>query len=185
MANSEDGVWRTIHGTPVFIRNGESVNDAINRQMRRRQQQANQNENTKNTQIARNRAEADKRNKQNTPPKQLPLPDITAEQANKFSDVLNLRTKERYRFKSGTKITHVYSFAGKDCKNEFRDREKYARRYRRDNDNPEEWQHCAGRAIITNGTQTLEREVHWVQGKQGKVREAFIKERENNLRDSR
>ena len=106
-------------------------------------------------------------------PRRLYLQDIPAETANKTSDILNLRTKQRYRFKNGTKLTRVHVFAGKGCSKEFRDAEKYARRY---GGRASDWQHCSGIGYITNGSSLLKCEIHWVQGKDGNLREAFIKE---------
>ena len=134
------------------------------------------NEDDKDKQIEKNKAEAKERNQSNTtPPRRLYLDDVSADEANKSTDILNLKTKQRYSFKSGTKITEVHVFAGKGCSKEFRDAEKYAKRYPESGKNKEDWQHCSGIAQITNGSKVLEREVHWVQGKDGKMREAFIK----------
>ena len=163
--------WITVNGQHVPLFEGETKFDAIKRVMFN-----NGDENKKSEQIAKNKAEADKLNDENKqPPRRLYLKDISAESANKGSDVLNLKTKERYRFKEGTQIKEVYVFAGNGCSKEFRDAEKYARRYPQDSKNPADWQHCAGIAQITNGSKTLTREVHWVQAKNGKMREAFIK----------
>jgi len=107
-------------------------------------------------------------------PKRLYLDDISAEEANKTTDILDLQTKDRYSFKSGTKLTGVYVFAGKGCSKVFRDAEKYAKRW---GGKASEWQHCAGMGYITNGKKTYQREIHWVQGADGKMREAFIKYR--------
>ena len=162
--NTKDLQWVTINGVHVLISpqyksSTQSKNESI----------AKKNEEIKNRQIARNQAEVDSRKPL---PKILYLPDIPAEDANKSSDVLNLNTKQRYRFKDGTYIKNVYVFAGKGCSKEFRDADKYAKRW---GGRAEDWQHCAGIAQITNGVKTLTREVHWVQGKDKKVREAFIK----------
>lgn len=128
----------------------------------------------KEKQIEQNKTEADKRN--NKLPKVLALPNISADVANKTSKIKNLRTGEKYRFVKGTEIRFVRVFAGKGCSTVFRNAQKYAERYKNtNNNNPEDWQHCSGMALITNGKQTLKREVHWVQGKDGKIREAFIK----------
>lgn len=116
---------------------------------------------------------SDRLNKESRPPRRLYLPDVSAETANKTSDILNLRTKQRYRFKAGTKLTEVHVFAGKGCSKEFRDAQKYANRY---GGKASDYQHCSGIGYITDGTKTLKREIHWVQGKDGKMREAFIKE---------
>lgn len=48
----EKGVWRTINGVHVFIREGETPTDALNRTV------AKANEDTKNSQIAKNQAQA-------------------------------------------------------------------------------------------------------------------------------
>ena len=164
--------WITVNGNHIPIFKGESQEDAVKRFL-----DLKQNEKQKDNQMANAKAEADKRNTQD-PPKRLYLKDIPAKDANKFSDVLHLKTKERFRFKDGTSITGAYVFAGKGCSKVFRDAEKYAKRY---GGKAEDWQHCAGFAKITNGTKTLDREVHWVQGKDGYVREAFIKIHEKQL----
>lgn len=170
--------WITVHGNHIPLFDGESKEEAINNFL-----ETKKHEDSKQKQILQNKAEADSRNKQ-IPPKQLHLPNIKAEEANTTSDVLHLNTKQRYRFKEGTEIRNVYVFAGKGCAKEFRDAEKYAKRYRKYNEGrPEEWQHCAGMARITDGKKVSTREVHWVQGKSGKIREAFIKVHENKLED--
>ena len=167
--------WITVKGNHIPIFKGESEKDAVQRFF-----DLKQNEKQKNNQMANAKAEADKRNAQE-PPKRLRLKDIPAKDANKFSDVLHLKTKQRYRFKDGTSITGAYVFAGKGCSKVFRDAEKYAKRYPESGKNPEDWQHCAGFATITNGSKVLNREVHRVQGKDGYVREAFIKIHEKQL----
>jgi len=169
--------WITVNGHHVPIYEGESKDDAVGRFTKMMED-----DRRKNSQMSKSKAEADKRNKQE-PPKRLRLSDIPAKDANKFSDVLHLKTKERFRFKEGTSITGAYVFAGKGCSKVFRDAEKYAKRYPESGKNPEDWQHCAGFAKITNGSKVLDREVHWVQGKDGYVREAFIKIHEKNLED--
>ena len=130
----------------------------------------------KNRQIDNNTQEAQERNKL---PRRLYLKDIPAERANKTSDVLNLRTKERYKFKEGTKITDVHVFAGKGCLKPFEKAQKYVDRY---GGKVEDWQHCSGVAYIVNnsGLKVQKVEVHWVQDKDNKIREAFIKEVLNN-----
>lgn len=52
----EKGVWRTIRGTHVFIRDGESAEDALNRTI------AKQNEDKKQEQISKHKEVADKLN---------------------------------------------------------------------------------------------------------------------------
>ena len=166
--------WITVNGHHVPIYEGESKDDAVGRFTKMMED-----DRRKNSQMSKNKAEADKRNTSD-PPKRLYLDDIPAKEANKFSDVLHLKTKERFRFKEGTSINNVYVFAGKGCSKVFRDAEKYAKRY---GGKAEDWQHCAGFAKITkgDGSKVLNREVHWVQGKDGYVREAFIKIHENQL----
>lgn len=169
--------WITVKGQHVPLFEGESEFDAVKRLFT-----ANESEGRKTDQIAKNKAEADKLNKESAqPPRRLYLPDISADTANSSTDVLNLRTKERFKFKSGTIITQVHVFAGNGCSKEFRDAEKYAKRYSKEDKNPKDWQHCSGIAQITNGTKSLEREVHWIQAKNGKMHEAFIKEFTKNL----
>lgn len=169
------GDWITVNGNHIPLFNGESKKEAVGRFFENKRS-----DDQKDRQIANNKAEADRRNQQE-PPRQYHLPNVSAKTANQSSDVLHLKTKQRYKFKEGTEITNVYVFAGKGCSKVFRDAEKYAKRYPQSGRNPEDWQHCAGRAVITNGSRTLNREVHWVQGKDGKIREAFIKIYEKNL----
>lgn len=133
------------------------------------------NELSKTSQIEKNRTEAKNLNSQDELPRRVRLPRVKAEVANKSTDILDLKTLGRYKFKEGTDIRNVYAFCGKGSSKEFRDAEKYARRY---GGNPKDWQHCAGDAIITNGRVTLHREIHWVQIAGGEMKEAFIKERE-------
>ena len=168
--------WITVNGHHVPIYEGESKDEAVGRFTKMMES-----DRQKSDQIAKNKAEADKKNTSD-PPRRLYLNDISASVANKTSDVLHLRTKERFRFKDGTNIRNVYVFAGKGCSKEFRDAEKYAKRW---GGKAEDWQHCAGFAKITNGSKVLDREVHWVQGKDGKVREAFIKEHLGNNLEKR
>ena len=168
MADTEPKIWITVNGRHIPIYNkGNALNKSI----------AQANADIKSRQIAENKRQADsardaqKRHRVN--PKNLPLEDIPAEEANRTSDVLNLRTRKRYRFKDGTKITQVEAFAGRGCKREFRDAPKYAKKY---GGKPKDWQHCSGNAVLTNGYHDFKREVHWVQGADGKMRDAFIKE---------
>lgn len=163
--------WITVKGNHIPLFEGESKEEAVSRFTENKH-----GDSEKSRQISNNKAEANRLNKQE-PPKQFHLSNIKAEDANRSSDVLNLRTKQRYRFKDGTEIRNVYVFAGKGCSKEFRDAEKYAKKYAKYGEGKaEDWQHCAGMARITDGNRVLNREVHWVQGKSGKVREAFIKE---------
>jgi hypothetical protein len=127
-------------------------------------------------------AEGTKRNQESNFPKRLYMSDLSADEANRTTDILDLHTKQRYRFKEGTTITEVHAFAGKGTSRVFRDAQKYARRYPQGG-NIEDWQHCSGQAQITNGKKVLRREIHWVQGKDGKMHEAFIKVFTNNLKD--
>lgn len=164
MADRQPVGWITVNGVHVPIFDGESKQDAINRSI------AENNAATKEKQIAENKRQSDKMN--GKLPRRLYLKDISAEEANKTTDILNLGTRQRYKFKDGTKITGVHVFAGKGCSKEFRDAGKYAKRY---GGKPADWQHCAGTAKLTNGSKVFTREVHWVQGADGKMREAFIK----------
>ena len=162
MADREPVDWITVHHKKVPIFEGESKQDAVNRAI------AKDNTNIRTKQIEQNEQQANQL-KAAQLPRRLPLADITAEVANKTTNVLNLGTKQRFRFKDGTK---VIVFSGKGCSKEFRDAAKYAKRW---GGKAEDWQHCAGTAQITDGKKVLTREVHWVQGKDGKMREAFIK----------
>ena len=195
MADRKPIDFITVNHQHIPIFEGESKQDAYNKAI------AKYNEDTKQRQIAKNKEQADKLNgkgksiqksgggkntSQNTP-KTLPLKNISAKNANSSSDVLNLRTKQRFKFKDGTEVKNVYVFAGKGCSKEFRDAAKYANKPKYQKlglTDPKDWQHCAGKAIITDGKRDYIREVHWVQGKDGKMREAFIKEYEGkNLKD--
>lgn len=137
---------------------------------------ADEDEKKKDAQIEMTKKEGDRLNAEKNPPKRLYLDDISAENANRATDILDLSTRKRYQFKSGTSLTNVYVFAGKGCSKEFRDAQKYANRYPSSSKDPKDWQHCAGIGYVTNDEDTLHCEIHWVQGKDGKVREAFIKE---------
>lgn len=158
MAEREPVAWFTANGRRIPIFEGQSKDDAW------KEHQVRWNEREKE------RMNAEHRDK----PKKKFLPDIPAETANKTSDILNLATHDRFTFKKGTKIKHILVFAGSGTSTEFRDAAKYARRY---GGKAEDWQHCAGDALITNGKVTLHREVHWIQHKDGGVKEAFIKVR--------
>ena len=126
--------------------------------------------------IKYSREEGERLNKESKLPRRLYLPNISAETANKTTDILNLRTKQRYKFKNGTAIIEVHAFAGRGCLKEFEKAYKYANKYPQSGKNKADWQHCSGVAYITNGSKTFKAEVHWVQGKDDKMREAFIKE---------
>lgn len=170
--------WIIVRGSHIPLYEGQTVKDAMQENIAKRsdgeaskqtetQKQIEKDADKKEAEIAKNKAEADARNKEsNQPPRRLYLPDISAETANKTSDVLKLGTRQRYKFKEDTNITKVHVFAGKGCSKEFRDAEKYAKRYKDDGE-AKDWQHCSGIAQITDGKVTLEREVHWVQGKSG------------------
>ena len=182
--------WFTVNGVHRPIYEGESKQDAYNREV------AKLNEDTKNRQIAKSKEQADRLNGKiqrdnlknaTNLPKTLALKNIKAEEANKTSDVLKLgqgKNGKRFDFKNGTEIRDAYVFAGKGCRKEFRDAQKYADKYAKKGLNigkAEDWQHCAGKAVITDGVKDYVREVHWVQGNDGKIREAFIKEYPKNL----
>ena len=180
MADREPTAWITINGAHVPIYEGEGYKDAVNRAI------AKNNSDKRARDIAENKRQSDNaRNGQKpyrVPSKNLALKDISAEDANKTSDVLNLRTRQRYKFKDGTKITQVEAFAGKGCKREFRKADFYANeKYKGKYGKAEDWQHCSGKAIITDGKRDFTREVHWVQGSDGRMRDAFIKEYSKNL----
>ena len=171
MSNNKPIIWITKNGKHVAL-DGEKY---------AAKQIAAYNSDVRDRQLAESKRQSESA-KQQSLPKQLYLPNIKAEEANKTSDVLNLRTKRRFTFTNGTEITGVYAFAGKGCLKEFRDAPKYADKYRKLGlGSAKDWQHCAGKANITDGVKTYNREVHWVQGKDGRVREAFIKEYPKNL----
>ena len=158
MSDKEPIAWFTINGRHIPVFEGDTEEEV-----------------RKRVQIKKNSDTVNKLNENSkTSPKNLKLENIKAEDANKTTDILRLGTSQRYRFKEGTDIRNVYVFAGSGTSTEFRDAKKYAKRY---GGKAEDWRHCTGNAIITNGNVTLRREVHWVQGKDGKMREAFIKVR--------
>lgn len=175
MAKGEPIGWITLNGNHIPLYKGDSKAEAIQRFINAKVRKEGE---TKDKQIEQAREEAKKLNEQNqqpaTPPRRLNINNIKAEDANKTTDVLHLGNRRRYVFKDGTEIQNAYVFAGAGCSKTFRDAAKYAKRY---GGEPGEWQHCAGWGIITNGEVTMRREIHWVQGKDGKVREAFIKVR--------
>ena len=157
--------WITVNGVHVPLKEGESKDDAVKRSLEVRKEQ-----DAKEKQIEKQKEEADQLN--GKLPRNLDLPNVSAEEANKTSTVLRLGTSKRYTFKEGTEIKKVNVFAGKGVSRPFRNAARYAERY---GGNAEDWQHCAGFATITDGERTMRREVHWVQGADGKIREAFIK----------
>ena len=108
-------------------------------------------------------------------PRRLYMEDIKVSRDTIRSDVLDLYTRERFTFKSGSEIRQVHAFAGKGCLKPFEKAAKYAQRYP-SGGSASEWQHCSGIAQITDGKETFTAEVHWVQGKDKLIREAFIKE---------
>ena len=169
--------WITIKGIHIPIFEKESEQDAVNKSI------AKKNEEIKQRQIENNRKQVEQI-KQSQLPKRIYYDDIPAEVANETTDVIHLRTRKRYKFQNGTAITEVNAFAGKGCSRPFRDAEKYAKRYPKSG-KAENWQHCAGKAQITDGMKSFMREVHWVQGEDRKMREAFIKEYPNKLKDEK
>jgi len=181
MAEREILGWITVNGNHVPVYKGESPSMAAKRFAKEKQTTdkiASVNEKEKERSIKANKQEATKLNttsEQQRLPKRAPLHDIKKEDANKKSDILDLYTKQRYRFASD--VTGVYAFAGKGSSKEFRDADKYVRRY---GGKASDWQHCAGFASITNGRTSFNVEVHWVQLENGDIREAFIKRRVDN-----
>lgn len=173
MAKEEPIGWITLNGNHIPLYQGDSKAEAIQRFINAKVKNESE---TKEKQIEQAKEEADKLNEQQpaTPPRRLNINNIKAEDANKTTDVLHLGSRRRYVFKAGTEIENAYVFAGAGCSKDFRDAAKYAGRY---GGKAEDWQHCAGWGVITNGEVTMRREIHWVQGKDGKVREAFIKVR--------
>ena len=170
--------WFTANGKHIPIFEGESKSQAMNRYI------AEKNDEIRQKQIEENRNQA-KQVKLSQLPKRIYYKDIPAKVANETTDVINLRTRKRYKFQDGTMITEVNAFAGKGCSRPFRDAEKYAKRYPKSGSKAENWQHCAGKAQLTDGMNSFTREVHWVQGEDRKMREAFIKEYPGKLKDDK
>lgn len=176
MAEKEVIGWITVNGNHVPVYKGESPSMATKRFIKEKDATdsiVEKNEEAKERTIEKAKEEAKKLNSEEEVkklPRQLPLPDVSMQDANKRSDILDLRTYKRYKFVSD--ITGVYAFAGKGSSKEFRDAKKYADRY---GGKAENWQHCAGHAKISNGEVTADAEVHWVQIEGGNVREAFVK----------
>ena len=171
--------WITVRGSHVPLYEGQTVKEAVQSVVNRSDATAKQiqkDADKKEAEIAKNKAEADERKEQKPLPRRLYLDDIPAEKANQVSDVLDLKTKERYRFKEGTTLTQVHAFAGRGCLKEFEKAEKYAQRYPKSGNRKEDWQHCSGVGYVVRGSDTAKAEIHWVQGKDNKIREAFIKE---------
>lgn len=178
MAEREVIAWITVNGNHVPVYKGESPSMASKRFFKEKavtDDVAKKNEEDKKRTIEKTKEEAKKLNKEEEKkslPKQAPLPDVSVKDANKKTDILDLYSKQRYRFAKD--VTGVYAFAGKGSSKEFRDAEKYAKRY---GGKASDWQHCAGFTTITNGRNTFNVEVHWVQIEGGSIREAFIKRR--------
>ena len=154
--------WITMNGVHIPIRDGETTDEAI-----------------KNKQIALNKEEAEMRNSEK--PRRLSLSNITVTAKNTDGKrvLLGVSTdgpKKRLDFVKGSEIRGAYVFAGAGTSKVFRNAEFFADRYKGCG-KPSEWQHCAGYALLTNGKKTFVREVHWVQGSDGVIREAFIKVR--------
>ena len=71
-----------------------------------------------------------------------------------------------------SKITDVEVFAGKGTKTIYRKAEEYAEEFQ---NNPAEWQHVKGKAIINFRGEERKAEIHWTQCKEfGKI-DFFIK----------
>lgn len=150
--------WITVNGVHIPIKEGQTADEAI-----------------RNKQISLNREEAEKRN-QNLP-RQAHMPNIPITRANiDNKGVMMLSTKRRFRFVEGSEIRNAYAFCGKGSSKPFKNAEFFADRYK-GKGAPSEWQHCAGTALITDGNRVFVREVHWAQGSDGVIREAFIKVR--------
>ena len=87
-------------------------------------------------------------------------------------DILDLGSGEVYNLVEGTKITDVEVFAGKGTKTIYRKAEEYAEEFQ---NNPAEWQHVKGKAIINFRGEERKAEIHWTQCKEfGKI-DFFIK----------
>ena len=171
MADPKDLDWITVNGRHVPILDGEFKQDAFNRVI------AKNNEDAKQRQIAENKKQADKLNaSEKKLPKRLRLPNKSGDEANKTSDVSILGSSKRFRFAKNSYISDVVVFCGKGTSTVFRNAAKFAnRKDLKHLGAPEEWQHCSGKAKITDGRSTYVTEVHWVNGNDGKIREAYVK----------
>ena len=176
MAEREILGWITVNGNHVPVYKGESPSMATKRFLKEKattDKQVDTDNKEKERSIEQNKKQAEKLNaeeEKKSLPKKVTLPDVSMKDANKKTDVLDLKTKRRYSFASD--VTGVYAFCGKGSSREFRDAEKFAKRYGGKASN---WQHCAGYATITNGKYSAKAEIHWVQLEGGNIREAFVK----------
>lgn len=88
-------------------------------------------------------------------------------------DVMDLATGEVFQFSEGTKIQNAEVFAGKGSKVEFRNADKYARRY---GGQPKDWQHVKGYGTLDYYGEDRNAEVHWAQCQGFGKHEFFVKE---------
>ena len=162
MADGDIIRWITVNGVHIPIKEGETPDEAIKRK-----------------QIALSKEEAKKRNSEL--PRKLELSNIkiTKDKIDNKRVMLGVGTsgaKRRLDFAKGSEIRGAHVFCGAGTSKVFRNAEFFANRYKGCG-KPSEWQHCAGYALLTDGKRTFVREVHWVQGSDGVIREAFIKVR--------
>lgn len=75
-------------------------------------------------------------------------------------DIMDLDTRDYFKFVEGTKIQNVEVFAGKGVKTPFRDAKKYAKLY---GGKPEDWKHVKGIALLDTDDGPMKAEIHWVQ----------------------
>ena len=205
MAEREIVDWFTANGKHIPIHEGESKEDAYKRynksvanknedtkqkQIAKNKEQADKLNAQKNVQNKPKNTQDKNRNsnaKQNTTkntqdqkkdpnlyrpglPRNVQLKNIKAEDVSEKVRILG--SSKRIAIKEGTEITKVVAFAGKDCYKVYEKAQNFADKY---GGKAEDWQHCAGYAILTNGEKDFVREIHWSQGADGKVVEPFIK----------
>ena len=88
-------------------------------------------------------------------------------------DILDLSTGSVYHLAEGTRLQNVEVFAGKGTRTEFRDAEKYSRRYGGDINS---WQHAKGIGIVSTPDGGTKAELHWIQCEGIGKKEMFVKE---------
>ena len=87
-------------------------------------------------------------------------------------DILDLQTGDMYHLSEGSRLQDIQVFAGKGTRVQFRDAEKYAKRY---GGNRDDWQHVKGRGMVDTSEGERPAELHWVQCDGIGKREMFVK----------
>lgn len=75
-------------------------------------------------------------------------------------DIMDLQTGETYHLAEGTHLQNKEVFAGKGTKNEYRNAEKYAKKY---GGKVENWQHVKAVGTLSTPDGDNEAEIHWSQ----------------------